>query len=108
MTEQHIVIDKLYNTLVAKARNTIKMAHNDAIMWSNGALTPLMHQIKDHKKQIENRLSMLRKINDSKGTVSENIANLEAELAPLKRQRDELMIIIRGMQLDSQSANEEA
>jgi len=108
MTEQHIVIDKLYNTLVAKARNTIKMAHNDAIMWSNGALTPLMHQIKDHKKQIENRLSMLRKINDSKGTVAENIANLEAELAPLKRQRDELMIIIKGMQLDSHSANEEA
>lgn len=100
MTEQHIVIDKLYNTLIAKARNIIKQAHADAITWSNGALTPLMHQIKDHKRQIEGRLQMLRKINDSKGTVVENIAHLESELVPLKRQREELVIMIKAMQLD--------
>jgi hypothetical protein len=60
-----------------------------------------MHQIKDHKKQIESRLQMLRKINDSSGTVAENIASLEADLLPLKRQRDELTVILRAMQLDA-------
>jgi ASC-1-like (ASCH) protein len=59
-----------------------------------------MHQIKDHKKQIEGRLQMLRKINESKGNIIENIASLEAELEPLKRQRDELAAIISEMQLD--------
>ncbi|MDD2722963.1 MAG: dynamin family protein [Methylovulum sp.] len=102
MTQQGVVVDKLYSTLVAKAKGILKQAYADAIAWSNGALSPLARQIKDHKKQIEGRLQMLRKINESKGTVAENIAALEAELAPLKRQREELAIIIKSMQLETQ------
>ncbi|MFA5017199.1 MAG: dynamin family protein [Methylobacter sp.] len=103
MSEQSIVINKLYSTLIAKARNILRQAHADATTWSNGVLTPLMHQIKDHKKQIEGRLQMLRKINESKDSIIENIASLEAELGPLKRQREELAIIINAMQLDVDS-----
>ncbi|TAN71053.1 MAG: dynamin family protein [Methylobacter sp.] len=101
MSEQSIVINKLYSTLIAKARNILRQAHADATTWSSGVLTPLMHQIKDHKKQIEGRLQMLRKINESKDSIIENIASLEAELEPLKRQRDELNTIINAMQLDA-------
>ncbi|WP_340120726.1 dynamin family protein [Methylobacter svalbardensis] len=100
MSEQSVVINKLYGTLIVKARNIIRQANADATTWSNGVLTPLMHQIKDHKKQIEGRLQMLRKINESKGNIIENIASLEAELEPLKRQRDELKFIINMMHLD--------
>lgn len=103
MSEQSIVINKLYSTLIARARNILRQAHADATTWSNGVLTPLMHQIKDHKKQIEGRLQMLRKINESKGSIIESIASLEAELEPLKRQRDELATIIKAMQLDMES-----
>jgi len=103
MTEQSVVIDKLYRTLIANARNVIKKAHDDAIEWSQGVLIPLMSQIRDHKKQIENHLLLLKKINGSKGSNAENIAALEAELAPLKRQRDELAIMIKAMQLESYS-----
>ncbi len=99
MTEQSVVVNKLYSTLIAKARVTLKQAHNDAATWSNSVLTPLMHQIKDHKKQIESRLHMLRKISDSKGTVAENINNLEQELEPLKKQKTELAMIIKMMDL---------
>jgi hypothetical protein len=105
MTEQSIVIDKLYGTLIARARDVLKQAHDDAIAWSNGVFIPLICQIKDHKKQIESRLLLLKKINNSKGSVAENITALEAELAPLKRQRDELAIMIKAMQLDSYSAD---
>lgn len=97
MTEQSIVVNKLYSTLIAKARNILKQAQQDAATWSNSVLTPLMHQIKDHKKQIESRLQMLRKVSESKGSVSENIANLEDELEPLKKQRTELNMIIKDM-----------
>ncbi len=99
MTEQSIVVNKLYSTLIAKARNIIKQAHNDANSWSSSVLTPLMHQIKDHKKQIESRLKMLRKISDSKESVAENIAKLEAELEPLKQQRTELAMIIKAIHI---------
>jgi hypothetical protein len=101
MTEQSIVINKLYSTLIAKARNILRQAHADAIAWSQGVLTPLMHQIKEHKKQIDSRLQMLKKINESKGSVAESIAALEAEIAPLRRKRDELATMIKLMQLDS-------
>ncbi|MFW5442843.1 MAG: dynamin family protein [Methylococcaceae bacterium] len=99
MTEQSMVVNKLYGTLIAQARNILRHAFNDSRTWSNSVLTPLMHQIKDHKKQIESRLHMLRKISESKGSVDENIANLEAELEPLKQQRTELTMIIKSMRL---------
>jgi hypothetical protein len=104
MTEQSVVINRLYSTLIAKARNILRQANADAAAWSNGVLTPLMHQIKDHKKQIENRLQMLKKMNESKGTVAENIATLEAEIEPLKKQRNELMMMIKGMQINVEEA----
>jgi Dynamin family len=103
MTEQSVVINRLYSTLIAKARNILRQAHADASTWSNSVLMPLMHQIKDHKKQIENRLHMLKKMNDSKGSVAENIAALEAEIEPLKRQRNELLMMLKAMQLGANS-----
>jgi hypothetical protein len=99
MTEQSLVINKLYSTLITKARNILKHAHNDALTWCKSVLNPLMHQIKDHKKHIESRLHMLRRISDSKGSVEENIATLEAELMPLKKQQAELNLIIKSMNL---------
>ncbi|MBS3964334.1 MAG: dynamin family protein [Methylomonas sp.] len=101
MTEQSVVINKLYSTLIAKARTILQQAHGDAATWSNSVLTPLMHQIKDHKRQIESRLMMLRKINESKGSVYESIAQLEAELASLQQQKQELLAIVSAMQIDS-------
>lgn len=100
MTEQSMVVNKLYSTLIVKARHILKEAHADSSTWSHTVLTPLMHQIKDHKTQIENRLRMLRKIGDSKGSVVENIAQLEAELQPLKNQQQELNMIIKIMRLN--------
>ena len=101
MTEQSVVVNKLYSTLIAKARNILKQAYNDALTWSNGVLVPLMHQIKDHKKQIESRLQMLKKINESKGSVAENIAHLRSELEPLKQQRKELAFIVKEMRIEA-------
>jgi hypothetical protein len=106
MTEQSLVIKHLYSTLVTKAVDILRQAHHDSTMWSNSVLTPLMNQIKDHKKQIESRLQMLRKINEAKGTVSENIALLEAEVEPLKKQRDELAMMIRAMHLEAYISTE--
>ena len=99
MTQQSLVVSKLYGTLIVQARKILNQAQRDALTWCKTALTPLMHQIRDHKQQIESRLHTLKKINDSKGSISENIAGLEDELEPLKNQRKELSIIIKSMRL---------
>jgi len=102
MTEQSLVVKKLYSTIILKAREVLSRAHKDATTWSNSVLSPLMHQIKDHKKQIESRLHMLRKISGSKESIAENIAKLEAELEPLKQRHVELKMIMKDMKVDFQ------
>ena len=101
MLQQSAVVKKLYSTLVAKSSTILSLAHADATTWGNSVLTPLIHQIKGHKKQIEGRLQILKKMKQSKGGIIENIASLEAELEPLKRQRDELNAIINVIQRDT-------
>ncbi len=100
MTEQSVVVNKLYSTIIAQARVTLKHAHDDAQAWSRSVLTPLMNQIKDHKIQIEGRLKMLREISESKGDISKNITSQEQGIEDLKKQRNELQTIIRIMQFD--------
>ncbi|MBL1265574.1 dynamin family protein [Methylomicrobium sp. RS1] len=100
MTEQSIVINKLYGTLIAKARHILKQAHDDAATWSSNVMTPLMHQIKDYKKQIDGRLLMLRKINESKGNVAESITSLEEQLKQIRKQREELVFMIKMMRTE--------
>jgi len=107
MTEQSVVVQKLYSTIISKARNVLKHAHKDAIVWSNSVLSPLMHQIKDHKKQIESRLHMLRKISGSKEGIAESIASLEASLGPIKKQHMELKTIIKAMQIEGYTGDQD-
>ncbi|MCK5355361.1 MAG: dynamin family protein [Methyloprofundus sp.] len=108
MTEQSVVVKKLYSSIIYKAREVLKVAHMDAGTWANTVLSPLLHQIKDHKKQIESRLQMLRKISGSKESVADSIAGLEAELGPIKQRHKELRMIIREMQLDLGDEQKEA
>jgi chromosome segregation ATPase len=63
------------------------------------ALSPLVHRIKEHKKLIEQRLSMLRKVNESKESLEAEIAKLEQALAPLllqQRELEEIAALIEG------------
>jgi Dynamin family len=101
LMEQGLVVQKLYSSIVLQAREVFVNAHRDANAWGAIALNPLLRQIKDHKKSIENRLDMLRKVNSSKESLDSNIARLEAELVPLQAQLDELMAIEAVIQLES-------
>ena len=97
MTEQTVVVKKLYNLIISPVREVFKQAHKDAMHWRKSIFLPLMQQIKEHKKQIASRLYMLRKISGSKAEVAENIAFLEANLVPLVKQRTELQTIISAI-----------
>lgn len=101
LMEQGLVIQKLYSSIIVRARDVFVRAHQEARDWAAIALNPLLRQIKDHKKSIENRLDMLRKINISKESLESNIARLEAELLPVRAQFDELMKIQAAIEFQS-------
>ena len=100
MTEQSVVVKKLYSMIISRVRDVFEEAYQDANQWRKKVLLPLMHQIKDHKKQIDSRLLMLRKISGSKEDVTENIAFLEEQLVPLVKQYTELQTIISAIKID--------
>ncbi|WP_221896343.1 hypothetical protein [Bathymodiolus japonicus methanotrophic gill symbiont] len=100
MTEQTIVIKKLYSLIISSVREVFHQAHQDANQWSKSVLLPLRQQIKEHKKQIDSRLHMLRKISGSKEGVAENVAFLEMQLVPLVKQYTELQAIISAIKID--------
>lgn len=94
LMEQHLVIQKLYTTVLSKARKLLHRVHHDAANWSAAALSPLVHQIKEHKRLIELRLAMLRKVNQSRESLEAEIGKLEQALAPLLEQQQELKEIV--------------
>lgn len=98
LTEKNLAIQKLYNTLLFQARNILFKARREAMIWGENVMSPIKHQILDHKKQIENRLVVLLAANESEEKLKQNIALQESELAQLKKQHNELNAIIKAMQ----------
>jgi Dynamin family len=98
LTEKNVALQKLYNMLLFQARNILFQARREAMVWGENVMSPIKHQILDHKIQIENRLNMLKAANESEEKLKENISHLEHELAQLKQQHNELNEIIHAMQ----------
>ncbi|WP_321162850.1 dynamin family protein [Methylohalobius crimeensis] len=94
LMEQHLVIQKLYITILAKARKMLHQVHHETANWAAVALSPLVHQIKERKKVIEQRLTVLRKVNQSKESLDAEIQKLEQSLAPVLEQQRELEEIV--------------
>ncbi|MFM8333584.1 MAG: dynamin family protein [Candidatus Methylumidiphilus sp.] len=90
LMEQRAVVNKLYSTIIAEARDLFAQAHQEATAWGASALAPLVRRIKDRKRMIESRLEVLRKVNESSETLDVEIAELEKKLAPLQMQYREL------------------
>jgi len=100
LMEQSIVVQKLYTTIIARARELFEQAHQEAAAWGATVLAPLVHQIKDHKRVIESRLEVLRKVNESSESLDAEIAEMERKLEPLQKKYDELKAIRQDLELN--------
>ena len=98
LTEKNLATQKLYNTLLFQARNIVFKARREAMIWGENVMSPIKHQILDHKKEIENRLVVLLAANESEEKLKENIHRQENELAELKKQLKELKVILKVME----------
>ncbi len=103
MTEQSFVIKKFFISMVSHARNTFFQAHQEAEAWGKAAMAPLVSRIKEHKHQMEKRLESLRKINESRDTLQNRVAELEKIAKKLKTQLDDInqLMVTLNKPLDS-------
>lgn len=83
MLEKRFMVSKFYQSLVSEARTVFEMARLEADAWLRRTLDPLVVRIRDHKTQLELRVDNIRKVHD-------NLDNLQAKVAELKQQFDDL------------------
>ncbi len=83
MSEQHFVVKKFFISLVSHARNIFQETQKEADTWLKELINPLVNQIQDKRKGIEQHMKTLSKIRESKN-------NLETQLKMLQKQRSDL------------------
>ncbi len=92
MTEKRFMVRRFWRMLVDQSRKIFGEARADTERWLQNVPMPLETRIKDHKAQLEARLTSLGSINDRGGA-------MQAELHKLQGQRraieDELQLITR-------------
>jgi Dynamin family len=92
MTEKRYMVRRFWRMLVDQSRKIFGEARADTERWLQNVPMPLETRIKDHKAQLEARLTSLGSINDRGGA-------MQAELHKLQGQRraieDELQLITR-------------
>jgi len=85
MTEQSFVIKKFFISLVSRARNLYYQLNKDADDWGKRALTPLIRQVKAHKKELKQRLDQLKKAGQSRDTITDRVSGLKKEAKVLQK-----------------------
>ncbi len=79
MTEQSFVVKKFFISIVSHTREVFFKAHHDADVWLKEIMNPLISQINIHKQLLEQHLDTLCKINETKETLTKNVALLEKQ-----------------------------
>ena len=91
MSEQSFVVKKFFISLVSHARNIFMATNKEADTWLKELINPLVNQIQDKRKGIEQHMKTLSKIRESKN-------NLEGQLKLLQTQRTALRIRTEGLE----------
>lgn len=86
MTEQSFVVKKFFISLVSHTREVFFKAHREAEAWLKELMSPLMAQIHMHKQLLEQHLDTLCKINETRESLTKNIAALENQCAAIQEQ----------------------
>lgn len=108
MTEQGFVVKKFFISLVSKARNLFFKANKDAERWSKAVIAPLTKQVKEHKLDIEKRLTTLRKISESRNTLESKIAELDKTNTDLEQQLSAVNIMLEVINRPFDGSNTES
>lgn len=85
MTEQSFVIKKFFISLVSRARNLYYQLNKDADDWGKRALTPLIRQVKAHKRELKVRLEQLKKAGHSRDSIADRVSQLKIEAKGLQK-----------------------
>jgi hypothetical protein len=91
------LIERFFDTVVAKSRGIFAAAERDAEAWVRSLLPPLEMHVRDQRHQLKKRTESVSRIRDAQGSLEERIGQLEdalqdvqGGLAELKRHADRI------------------
>lgn len=97
LTEQHLLTNRYFETIVHRVKKIFHAAHKDAKDWLDTALDPLTMQINEHRTLITDQMNDLKQAGQSRSTVkkrvgllTEDITSQEKNLNALKAARQAL------------------
>ena len=99
MLEKRFMIRRFYGGLVDQARKTFALARTESERWLRISLDPVMTRIREHKQNLDTRLTSLKNILENMGTLQHRMDQLKTEIAEMRNDREGLDEI--GVRLSS-------
>ena len=93
------MIRRFYAGLVDQARKTFALARMESERWLRISLDPVMTRIREHKQDLDTRLTSLKNILENMGTLQHRMDQLKTEIAGMRNDRlllDEIGVRLSG------------
>ena len=87
MLEKRFMIRRFFAGLVDQARKTFALARIESQRWLRIALDPVMTRIREHKRNLDTRLTSLKNILENMGTLHNRMTQLKAQIATMRHDR---------------------
>jgi hypothetical protein len=87
MLEKRFMIRRFYAGLVDQARKTFALARTESERWLRISLDPVMTRIREHKQNLDTRLTSLKNILENMGTLQHRMEQLKTEIAGMRNDR---------------------
>ena len=98
-TEQHTVVRKFLESVVAKVRTVYVLANRDADAWLKTIMSPMESQVREHQIQLRRRLESIKRIHQASDT-------LEGRLNELKHIRDGIREQEKALEIKAERINQ--
>lgn len=85
-TRQVVLMQKFFDSIATRVRQSFVQANRDVEAWLKVVMAPLEAQIREHKKQLKQRMQSIERIDLATGDLEEKIAAFECMQADLDRQ----------------------
>ena len=98
MSEQTVVVERFFNTLVSEARGLYEEIEQETQRWSEEALLPIIHHTSEQKQLLENQISRLREVTSTAKDNRSQSQDLKALLEDIDAQIQQAKLLLKRFQ----------
>lgn len=86
-TRQVVLMQKFFDSIASRVKHSFLQANRDVEAWLKVVMAPLEGQIREHKKQLKQRMQTLERIHAAADSLEDKVQAFEQMQADLERQK---------------------